>query len=59
MFNLTCMISIAEFDKWSVYSSKIVKAEDVVKTLNQWKEDMMILGWEHKTFMESIELVTH
>lgn len=53
------MISIAEFDKWSVYSSKIVKAEDVVKTLNQWKEDMMILGWEHKTFMESIELVTH
>lgn len=59
MFNLTCMISIAEFDKWSVYSSKIVKAEDVVKTIKMWEEDMKILGWEHKTFMESIELVTH
>lgn len=58
MFNLTCMIKLQDdSDKLSFYSSKIVPAQDVVKTLDSWKEDMQILGWEHKTFMES--LVTH
>ena len=59
MYNLTCMIDVACIGKWSVYSSKIVPSHDVVKTLKMWEDDMKILGWEHKTFMESVELVTH
>jgi hypothetical protein len=53
MIDITCM------NQWTVYSSKIVSSQDVVKTLKMWEEDMNILGWKHKTFMEMVELVTY
>lgn len=59
MYNLTCMISVAEFDKWSVYSSKIVPTSQVASVMDQWKADMNFLGWEYKFLMEKVELVTH